>query len=91
MACPSYFIVRTPLTCDPLTYTKLEWLVHRILLFTLHAHATLRSIQNLNRLSIVLYRSHSAHARPSDVNMLYPQVWGSLRLNPIIIIKVYIN
>ena len=47
MACPSYFIVHSPRTCDAPTYTKLEWLVHRILSFTLRAHATLRRIHQL--------------------------------------------
>ena len=66
----------------PITCMAREWLVHRILSFTLRAHATLRRIQNLNGLSIVFYRSDSAHTRPSDVNMLYRQVWGSLKLAP---------
>ena len=44
-----------------------EWLVHRILSFTLQAHAARRCIQNLNGLSIVFYCSNSAHTRPSDV------------------------
>ena len=67
MAWPSYFILHTPRTCDASTYTKLEWLVHRILSFTLRAHTTLRRIQNLNGLSIVFYCSHSVHTRRSDV------------------------
>ena len=144
MACLSYFIAHSPFTHDAPTYTKLEWLVHRILSFTLCAHATLRRIQNLNGLSIVFYRSqstlrriqnlnglsivfyrsqstlrriqnlnglsivfyrsqstlrriqnlnglsivfyrsHSAHTRHSDVYIDYRQVWGLLRLAPII-------
>ena len=82
MACPSYFIGHSPRTCDAPTYTKLEWLVHRILSFTVRAHATLRRIQNLNGLSIVFYRLHSAHTRRSDVYIDYRQVWDSLRLAP---------
>ena len=84
MACPLYFIIHSPSTHDAPTYTKLEWLVHRILSSTLQAHATLRRKQNLNGLSIVFYRSHSVHMQCSDVNTAYQQVWGSLRLAPII-------
>ena len=40
---PSYFIIHSPLTCDTPTYTKLEWLVHHISLFTVCAHMTLQS------------------------------------------------
>ena len=36
VAWPSYFIVPTPKLHDALMYRELEWLVHRILLFTLH-------------------------------------------------------
>ena len=62
MACLSYFIVHSPRTRDAPMYTKLEWIVHCILSFTVHAHATLRRIQNLNGLSIVFqYRSHFQH------------------------------
>ena len=61
MACPSYFIIHSPRTCDDPTYTKLEWLVHRILSFTVCAHVTTRRIQNLNGLSIVFYRSQSVY------------------------------
>ena len=82
MACLSYFIVHSPCTRDAPTYTNLEWLLRRILSFTVRAHATLRRIQNLNGLSIVFYRSHSAHTRRSDVYIDYRQVWGSLRLAP---------
>ena len=46
---------------------KVVWLVYRILSFTVRAHATLRRIQTLNGLSIVFYRSQSAHTRRSDV------------------------
>ena len=83
MACPSYFIVHSPCTRDAPTYTKLKWLIHRILSFILRAHATLQRMQNLNGLSIVFYRSHSAHTQRSDVYIDYRQVWGSLRLAPI--------
>ena len=82
MACLSYFIVHSPCTCDSPMHTQLEWLVHRILSFTVRAHATLRRIQNLNGLSIVFYRLHSAHTRRSDVYIDYRQVWDSLRLAP---------
>ena len=82
-ACLSYFIVHCPCTRDAPTYTKREWLVYRILSFTLRAYATLRRIQNLNGLTIVFYRSHSAHTRRSDVYIDYRQVWVSLRLAPI--------
>ena len=47
MACPSYFIIHSPHTRDAPMYTKLEWLVHRILSFTLHAHVTLQRIHRL--------------------------------------------
>ena len=77
------FIVHSPCTRDAPTYTQLEWLVHRILSFTVRAHVTLRRIQNLNGLSIVFYRSQSAHMRRSDVYIDYRQVWDSLRLAPI--------
>ena len=47
MAHPSYFIVHSPRTRDTPTYTKLEWLVHRILLFKVLAHAMLQPIHQL--------------------------------------------
>ena len=47
MACPSYFIVHSLLTRDALTYTKLKWLVHHILLFTVCAHVMLQRKQIL--------------------------------------------
>ena len=40
MSCPLYFIIHSPCTRDAPTYTKLEWLVHCILLFTVCAHVT---------------------------------------------------
>ena len=85
MACPSYFIVHSPHTRNAPTYTNLEWLLHRLLSFTVRAHTTLRRIQNLNGLSIIFYRSHSAHTQRSDVYIDYRQVWGSLRLAPNIV------
>ena len=41
MTCPSYFIVHSSPTCDTPMYTKLKWLVHRILSFRVRAHTTL--------------------------------------------------
>ena len=64
---PSYFVVHNPCIYDDPTYTKLEWLVHRILSFTVRAHATTRRIQNLNGLSIVFYRSQSMHTQRPNV------------------------
>ena len=67
MVCPSYFIIHSLHTRNALAYTKLEWLVHCILAFTVCAHATLRWIQNLNSLSIVFYCSQSAQTQRSSV------------------------
>ena len=46
MACPSYFIVHSLCTRDAPTHTKLEWLVHCILLFTVCAHVTPQRIRD---------------------------------------------
>ena len=55
-------------------YTKLKWLLNRILSVSQSVHVTYEHSQNLNGLSIVFYHSHSLHMRRTKCIRLPPSV-----------------